>query len=178
MSTAKPIAPRKSGKSPESGHNLTRSGATGKFTQATVTRHTAGKQLAYTVTGVRVGGRAEMLVKVKKGLAFKAIEKLEKALHSTRKEMAVVLSIPVSTMTRRKQEGLLRVDESDRVVRVAQLFDAAVAMMYDDTQAALAWLRTPLEILGNEAPLEHAATELGARDVEDLIGRIRHGVFS
>jgi uncharacterized protein (DUF2384 family) len=32
--------------------------------------------------------------------------------------------------------------------------------------------------LGDVAPLEMAATETGAREVENLIGRLEHGVFS
>ena len=136
------------------------------------------KLLAREVTGVHAGGRTEMLAKIKRGLAFHSIERLEHALQSSRKEIASVLSIPSSTMTRRKKEGILHVDESDRVVRVAQLFDSAMAMMQSNRNAAIAWLRTPLEILDGESPLERSATEMGARDVEDLIGRIRHGVFS
>jgi putative toxin-antitoxin system antitoxin component (TIGR02293 family) len=100
------------------------------------------------------------------------------ALHTSQKEIAQVLSIPPSTLQRRKKSGQLQTDESDRVVRLASLKDATVAMMQGDDEAAVAWLRTPLDILGGESPLEHASTELGARDVEDLIGRLRHGVFS
>jgi uncharacterized protein (DUF2384 family) len=32
--------------------------------------------------------------------------------------------------------------------------------------------------LDQQAPLEFARTEIGARDVEDLIGRLEFGVFS
>ena len=64
------------------------------------------------------------------------------------------------------------------MIRLARLKDLALTLMNGDDAAAISWLRTPLEILGGETPLEHASTEMGARDVEDLIGRLRHGVFS
>jgi len=32
--------------------------------------------------------------------------------------------------------------------------------------------------LGGETPLEYAETEVGAREVEDLLGRIEYGVYS
>ena len=35
-----------------------------------------------------------------------------------------------------------------------------------------------MDIFGGETPMQHAKTEKGAREVEDLIGRIRNGVFS
>lgn len=135
-------------------------------------------QLVQRVTGIRSGSREKMLTRIKKGLKYSAITELEVALHSSQKEIAQVLSIPPSTLQRRKKAGLLQTDESDRVVRLAGLKDATVAMMQGNDEAAVAWLHTPLDILGGESPLEHASTELGARDVEDLIGRLRHGVFS
>ena len=115
---------------------------------------------------------------IKKGLKFATIARLGKALDISQKEVAQLLSITPSTLNRRKKEGQLHPDESDRVVRFARLKDAALTLMRDDDQAAVAWLQTPLDILGGESPLDYATTELGARDVEDLIGRLRHGVFS
>jgi hypothetical protein len=47
-----------------------------------------------------------------------------------------------------------------------------------DPEAARQWLRTPKGALGDATPLAFAATDVGAREVEDLIGRAEHGVFS
>lgn len=137
-----------------------------------------GGPLVFQVTGVKTGDRAKMLAKIRGGLHFRAVKFLEVGLAATQKEIAQVLTIPQSTLTRRKAEGRLHGGESDRAVRFAQLKDSALALMQGNNDAAIAWLRTPLDILGGETPLQHATTELGARDVEDLIGRIRHGVFS
>lgn len=178
MSTPQPIAFRKTGEAPFSA-NVVREADGSRF----VVGHAEPEALtahpvSFQVTGIPSTNRAEMLETIRQGLHFGAVEQLELALRASRKEMATVLSIPVSTLTRRKSEGRLHSDESDRVVRVAHLVDAAIAMMHGDQSAALSWLRTPLDILGNETPLMRASTELGARDVEDLIGRLRHGVFS
>ncbi|ODB85939.1 hypothetical protein A3194_12385 [Candidatus Thiodiazotropha endoloripes] len=127
---------------------------------------------------MRSYSREKVLGCVKKGLKYSAITQLKAALHTSQKETAQILSIPTSTLQRRKKAGRLKTDESDRVVRLASIKDAAVAMMQEDDEAAVAWLHTPLDILGGESPLQHASTELGAKDVEDLIGRLRHGVFS
>ena len=40
------------------------------------------------------------------------------------------------------------------------------------------WLTSPQYGLGGAVPLEYAETEVGAREVEDLLGRIEHGVYS
>lgn len=124
------------------------------------------------------GNRLQILHNLKNGLSFDSIDTLADAYDTPRKHIASVLSITASTLNRRKKEGRLQPTESDRVARLARLKDAAVDMMNGDNDAAIQWLKTPLAILGGETPLEHASSELGAREVEDLILRIQHGVFS
>ncbi len=173
----KSIASPKRGKAV--GHLAKRNSATGHFMDVKIHKQSKHENphLVSTVTGVRSKNRAKMLTVIKKGINFTAIGRLEEAFHTSQKEVAKLLSIPPSTLTRRKKDGQLNTEESDRVVRFAHLKDNADELMGGD-DAAITWLRTPLEILGGETPLERARTELGFRDVEDLIGRLKHGVFS
>ena len=46
------------------------------------------------------------------------------------------------------------------------------------TQHARTWLAAPQHGLGGAIPLDYARTEVGAREVEDLLGRIEYGVYS
>lgn len=133
---------------------------------------------AFKVAGVRAGGRPAIIDKVRHGLKYMAVSHLQKKLNLSDKEVSHYLSIPLSTLYRRKKENRLQMDESDRIIRLARLTDQAMNLMDGDEDAMREWMRTPKEILGDESPLEHAITELGARDVEDLIGRLKHGVFS
>ena len=43
---------------------------------------------------------------------------------------------------------------------------------------AAAWFGEPLSVLGGQTPLDLCATEAGAREVEQTLGRIEHGVFA
>ena len=43
---------------------------------------------------------------------------------------------------------------------------------------ARCWLTSPQLGLGGAVPLEYAGTEVGAREVEELLGRIAYGVYS
>ena len=50
--------------------------------------------------------------------------------------------------------------------------------MFEDSERAHRWLKEPQRGLGNRTPLSLLGTEAGAREVEDLLGRIEYGVFS
>lgn len=135
--------------------------------------------LVHAIIGVDPENHDALLSLVRDGLPASVIKRLEIAYGATQSEIAQALRIPMTTLRRRlRQNEQLTVDESDRVIRLARIKDLALGMMHGDDQAAVAWLRTPREILGNESPMVRANTEVGAREVEDLIGRIRHGVFS
>jgi putative toxin-antitoxin system antitoxin component (TIGR02293 family) len=49
--------------------------------------------------------------------------------------------------------------------------------VFESRQAAREWLRAPAVALQGESPLEYLDTEIGAREVENILGRLEHGVF-
>lgn len=59
-----------------------------------------------------------------------------------------------------------------------KLMKLATDLMQGDEKYAEHWLNSPARSLGGVTPFEHAKTVEGARDVEQLIGRLEHGVFS
>lgn len=61
--------------------------------------------------------------------------------------------------------------------RVARLHALAERVL-EDAAVARGWLRAEQPGLGGRVPLALIRTEAGAREVEDLLGRIEHGVFS
>ena len=79
---------------------------------------------------------------------------------------------------RRKASGKLTTEESERLLRIAGIFEDAVDLFEGDVPAAVNWLTTPRKALGDRPPLSYARTEPGAREVENLIGRLEHGIFS
>lgn len=79
---------------------------------------------------------------------------------------------------RRKTEGRFHPHESERLFRISGVFEQAVALFEGDSGAARRWLTAPSKELDNHSPLEIARTEIGAREVENLIGRLEHGVFT
>ena len=62
--------------------------------------------------------------------------------------------------------------------RAERVFGKAQKLFEGDARAAERWLSSPKAGLGGAVPSELAETEAGAREVEALIGRLEHGVFS
>ena len=88
------------------------------------------------------------------------------------------LGIPQRTLTRRlSKASLLTPAESDRMVRLARVYANAVEMIGDE-EKAIEWLNTPNRALGGEKPLDQLDTDVGARVVEDILGRVAYGVYS
>ncbi len=115
---------------------------------------------------------------VRTGFPFSRLTKFQKATALPWGTVARFVAIPQRTLTRRQSQGRLQPDESDRVWRASAIFDMAVDLFEGDVAAASQWLQTPQTALGGEIPLEFASTEVGAREVENLIGRLEHGVFA
>lgn len=127
--------------------------------------------------GQRFENSADMIATLKEGLPISAFEAVKEALGISEQALSEVTRIATRTLTRRKREGRLHTDESERLLRIGLLFDRAVEVL-GTREAAQQWFVTPLQALGGATPLDYADTEPGAREVEDLLGRIAHGVFS
>ncbi|MBS0562365.1 MAG: DUF2384 domain-containing protein, partial [Proteobacteria bacterium] len=75
----------------------------------------------------------------------------------------------------RRKAGTLTPEQSDRILRLARILAAAEETFGAQDKAAR-WLRRPTAPLGGEAPLDRLDTDQGAREVENLLGRIAHGI--
>jgi Uncharacterized conserved protein len=64
-----------------------------------------------------------------------------------------------------------------RLTRCARLFALALQVLQDRRSAAR-WLKTPQQELGGSIPLKLVQTEIGARTVERVLGRMEHGAMA
>ena len=119
-----------------------------------------------------------LLRAVQRGLPYRAFDRLQRNTSLSIDLLIGLINIPRRTLTRRKADGRLLPDESDRLLGAARLFGKALQLFEGDRDAAVEWLTTAQPALGGGIPLDLARTELGAQEVERLVGRLEHGVFS
>jgi putative toxin-antitoxin system antitoxin component (TIGR02293 family) len=121
------------------------------------------------------GALAEL---VREGLPVKSLLLLAERLDIRQAEISEKIGIPKRTLTRRlTQHSRLTAAESDRAVRLAQVYSTAAETLGDGDKAA-AWLKTPNRALRGARPLDQLDTDPGVREVEDVLGRIAYGVYS
>lgn len=111
------------------------------------------------------------------GLPVEEFDALRSMLGLPVEMMAAKIGISVATLSRRraKKQPLDR-DHSDRLMRYARLYWMTVDY-FNEQATARDWLARPARALADRSPLEFAETEMGAREVEDLIGRLEYGVY-
>jgi putative toxin-antitoxin system antitoxin component (TIGR02293 family) len=134
--------------------------------------------------GSRVLGKAvhsplELADLIEAGLPRETAQQVREHLHLTEQEMAECLGVSTKTLQRlaKQPKALLSPVQGDRLYRLARIV-ALAEQVFEDTGRAHAWLREPQRGLGYRIPLEVMRTEIGAREVENLLGRIEYGVLS
>lgn len=124
-----------------------------------------------------ISSLSELRETVRAGLPYSALEAVREHLGLRVSEAAAALHLPPRTIARRRRARKLRADESDRLVRVARIGALVVAALGAEAKAT-AWLHRPNRALGGQVPLTLLDTEIGSRQVEDVLGRMVHGVAS
>lgn len=128
--------------------------------------------------GLRMFDLPHLLRDVERGLPYKSLEHFSRAVPLSMPQVLDLVQIAPRTLARRREEGRLSPEESDRIVRVARLMAKTIDLFDGDARRAAQWLQSPQVALGGAVALDLARTELGAREVEALVDRLAYGVFS
>ncbi len=119
----------------------------------------------------------EMREAIREGFRPAVVEELMRASGLTLKELAGALDLSPRSLQRRRRSGRLASHESDRLYRLARI--VAIANEYlGEHERVMRWLKHPNRALGGVAPVAALDTELGARQVENVLGRIAYGGIS
>jgi putative toxin-antitoxin system antitoxin component (TIGR02293 family) len=114
---------------------------------------------------------------IREGFSHSVVQALVKVSGLSLQEIATSLDLSIRSIQRRRHEGRLARYESDRLYRLARLLALAESFL-GDHKRAVDWLKRPNLVLGGVPPLGLLDTELGARQVENVLGRIGYGGVS
>jgi putative toxin-antitoxin system antitoxin component (TIGR02293 family) len=125
----------------------------------------------------RVHDPEELRLRVRAGLPYAALESLQAGYGLDAHLLREVLDVPPRTLARRKNRRRFSPEESDRLFRLARIV-TLTAETLGSKDSAREWLQSPNRALGGDVPLRRLDTDLGSRQVEELLGRIAHGIVS
>jgi putative toxin-antitoxin system antitoxin component (TIGR02293 family) len=114
---------------------------------------------------------------VKEGISAGLLRQLADQLRLGLEELAVPLHLTTRTLHRRMEEGRLSLDESERLLAITRIVSQATEVLGSEAKA-VHWLKSPVPALDGRSPLDCAETQVGLREVEDVLTRIEDVVYS
>lgn len=119
----------------------------------------------------------ELRARILRGLPYQTLTAMMAHYSLERDPVMSALAVSARTLARRKSGARFVAAESDRIVRLARIAALAEDVL-GSAERAGRWLQKANRALRGSRPLELLRTELGARQVEGILGRIGHGVYS
>jgi len=129
------------------------------------------------VLGRKIRSPFDLDEAVKHGFPFSAFERVCTKIALSGAEAIELIASSSRTMARRKaRHQRLNAVESDRLARLARIYARALDVL-EDEEKARSWLHKPNRSLGGRVPLKVMDTDIGALEVERVLGRLEHGIF-
>jgi len=125
-----------------------------------------------------LGKQLRLIGRLRAGIPFAELSRFIQAIGMSQEEASAAFHIPPRTLARRKEaSGRMATGEGERMVRYARLLAQAQETL-GSLDKAKSWLGLENRALGGATPLSLLDTDIGARAVQDVLGRIEYGLFS
>ncbi len=125
----------------------------------------------------RIRDLSDLQKALRQGFPYAAFEALVETIDLRSRDLADILGVASRTLARRKTSRQLSPIESDRLYRVAYIVRLATVVL-GSLDNARAWLHKENQALGGNSPVSFLDTEIGERQVEELLNRINYGILS
>jgi putative toxin-antitoxin system antitoxin component (TIGR02293 family) len=140
----------------------------------------AAERIARVLGGPKVLGRQvrsadDLRATVAHGLPRRALDSCASWLAASPRERRTIAHQIVPEATYKRRRTALKPAESERTERLARVI-ATAEYVWDDRDAARRFLLSPNARFGGERPIDIARTEIGARQVEELLWQLYHGL--
>lgn len=136
---------------------------------------TPGSHFYTVLLGLEYFDLPNVLKAVEKGFPFKTFERLSANMNLPSDQLAEIAGIPRRTLARRKNEKKFSALESERILRVARVFARALRFFDGDRDWAVDWLTSEQRALG-KPPATLLSSDIGAKEVERILGALEHGI--
>ena len=127
------------------------------------------------VLGRRLASIVSLTDAVSKGLPKAALRQTASRIFENRADQRLLINRIVPEATFKRRRDRLSPAESERTERIARVM-ASAEFVWGDLTDARRFMTTPHPALRGRSPVDAALTELGARQVEEILDEIFHGL--
>lgn len=114
--------------------------------------------------------------KARQGMLRSEVDEVAGLAGLTDLEMARILNMSDRNLHRIKPDQRLSRDASERLLLLTNLLRHGLDVFDEDAETLANWLRSPIRELNSQAPLSLLDTTTGFGLVDDVLGRIEHGI--
>ncbi len=123
-----------------------------------------------------INQRTDLIDIARKGIQTKYIEQIQKLTSLTDKELSSILPISQRQLFRYPANHYLNKEITSHLIQLVELFEKGFNLFGEEKFKI--WIRTSNKVLNNNKPIDIMDTSIGIEMIEDVIGRIEHGVYS
>lgn len=127
------------------------------------------------VLGRQVASLLDLNEAVERGLPKITLRNVVRHIYTDATDQRAMMHRIVPEATYKRRRDRLSHAESERTERLARVV-AMAEDVWQDTEQSRRFLLTPHPEIGGRTPLDAALTELGARQVEEIMARILYGL--
>lgn len=146
--------------------------------ETALTRYPSADEGFGDLLGLPARSTLKLVATIDQGFPYRVFDHFQRETGFPAATLAELIQVPVRTLHRRRAERRFSPEESDRLLRAARVIFLARRLFEGSMAEARQWLGDPQPALQGATPLAFARTDVGAREVEALIGRLEHGVPS
>ncbi len=133
--------------------------------------------LSDSTRGIKVKSSRDYIELSRKGLTMKQLREILKFTNLSLKELSSILSISDRQLTRYKDDKILRIDISAQLIQIAELYEFGYEV-FENEEKFQKWMISKIRALGYQKPINLLDTPFGISEVQNIIGRLEHGVYS
>lgn len=120
--------------------------------------------------------RTDLITVARNGIQTKYIGAIQEFTSLDDKELSSILPISQRQLVRYSKSHKLNKEITTHLIQLIELFQKGFKLF--GKEKFKIWIRTPNKILDSNQPLQIMDTSIGIELIEDIIGRIEHGVYS
>lgn len=123
-----------------------------------------------------INQRTDLINIARTGIQTKYIIDIKEFTSLTDKELSSILPISQRQLVRYSDSHTLNKEITSHLIQLIELFQKGFKLFGQEKFKL--WIRTPNKVLNHNKPVDIMDTSIGVEMVEDVIGRIEHGVYS